>query len=397
MRGMRLAQIFRADPEVVRYAAQISVWGRWFIWLVGIVMLARRPELWYPEELGFLFLSAFLAAVNGVVHHRLLTRRPVTRRWLLALSAIDVMLITANIIVSGRFDNFIFITYYPALAIFAVVFSSLLLVVVWVTATAAAYSLTIFVGGPGLDFGAGQEHVLAARLSVMYLVTVGISLVVGFERSMRIAATKKERQAHRKRVELSQEIHDTTAQTAYMISLGLEGALELAGDENAKLKERIAATAVLSKSVMWELRRPIDMGRILEGDRLSRVLEAYIATFARITSVPAELVQSGQEPPLPEKVKSGLFSIAHNALTNAFWHARAAKVEVGLHFEPSRIRLYVTDDGVGLPADYAERGRGFCGMEKEARNIGGTLIVSSEGLAAGTSITCLVLYPATEM
>ena len=386
----RLEWLFRADPDVVRHAVRVSVWGRWFIWLVGAVMLVRRPELWYPEDIGFVFLNVSLAAINGVVHYRLLTNRPVTWRWMLALSALDIALITANIAVGGRFDNLIFVTYYPALAIFAVAFSSLRLILAWVTATAVAYSLVSVTAGPGLDFEVGQDHVFVGRLSVMYLVAVGISLIVRFERTRRLAAMARERQAHQERIELSQAIHDTTAQTAYMIGLGIEGAMKLAGDANPKLVERLEATAALSKSAMWELRRPIDMGRIFEGRELARVLSAHTATFAKITAVPAEMLQSGQEPPLSTEVRTGLFSIAHNALANAFLHAQAGRVEVRLDFEAGGIRMSVSDDGVGLPEDYAERGRGFSGMETDAERMGGRLIVESGGPDGGTAITCFV-------
>ena len=36
------------------------------------------------------------------------------------------------------------------------------------------------------------------------------------------------------------------------------------------------------------------------------------------------MLQSGTEPPLTVETRARLFSIAHNALTNAFLHARAA-------------------------------------------------------------------------
>ena len=157
----RLERLFRADPDVVRHAVKVSVWGRWFIWLVGAGMLARRPGLWYPEDIGFVFLSVSLAVVNGVVHYRLLTNRPVTWRWMLALGAMDIALITANIAVGGRFDNLIFVTYYPALAIFAVAFSSLRLILAWVTATAVAYSLVSVTAGPGLDIRSGPGPCVA--------------------------------------------------------------------------------------------------------------------------------------------------------------------------------------------------------------------------------------------
>ena len=54
------------------------------------------------------------------------------------------------------------------------------------------------------------------------------------------------------------------------------------------------------------------------------------------------------------------------ALAYAFLHAQATRVEVRLEFEVDAIRLSVSDDGIGLPENYAERGRGFSGMEKDA-------------------------------
>ena len=388
--GNRLERIVQIDPDVARHAVRVSVWGRWFIWLVGVAMLVRRPDLWYPDNIELALVNVLLAVVNGFVHYWLWTNRPVTWFWVLVLCGIDMALISGNIAVNGRFEGYFFVAYYPALAIFAVVFSSLWLVLAWVTVTAVAYCIVSVVAGPGVDFASAQEHTLAARLSVMYLVAVGVSIIVRFERSRRRDAMDRERRAHQERIGLSQEIHDTTAQTAYMIGLGIEGAMRLAGDSNPALKERLAATAALSRSAMWELRRPIDMGQIFEGRELARVLDAHIATFARIASVPAELVRSGQEPPLTTEVRTGLFSIAHNALTNAFLHAHATRVEVRLDFQAHAIRLSVSDDGVGLPVDYAERGRGFCGMESDAERMGGTLMVNSEKPGGGTTITCLV-------
>ena len=388
--GKTLQWFALADADVVLYAARVTVWGRWFVWLFGAVTLAYRPGLWYPDDFAYVLLNVMLAGLNGALHYRLLTNRPVTWRWMLALSAMDIVLITANIAISGRFDNYIFIAYYPALGAFAVIFTSFRLNMVWVTATAGAHSALSVGVGSGLDLAAGDERVLAARVAGMYLIAVGINLIVRFERIRRRAAMARERQLQRERIELSQAIHDTTAQTAYVIGLGIEGAIKLAGDSHPKLAERLAATAALSRSAMWELRRPIDMGSIFEGRQLARVLGSHTATFARITAVPAEMVQSGDEPELPTEVRTGLFSIAHNALANAFLHARAGRVEVGLDFEAYDIRLSVSDDGVGLPEDYAERGRGFGGMETDAERMGGKLIVESGGPDGGTTITCVV-------
>ena len=388
--GKQLNRLVQADADVVRHAVWISVWGRWFIWLVAVGMLAYRPSLWYPESIEYLFLNVSLATINGVVHFRLLTNRPVTWRWMLALSAMDMALITANTVVSGRFDNYNFIIYYPALSLFAVVFISFWMNLAWTTMVAATHTVVSVVAGSGLDLGTGDEKVLATRLAVLYAMMVGISIITRFERSRWRTSVARERQLRRERIEISQTIHDTSAQTAYMIGLGIHRARELAGESNRELAAALDAAMELSRSAMWEMRGPIDAGHIVEGRELGRVLWSHCATFEKITGVPAEMLQTGAEPALPTETRTRLFSIAHNALTNAFLHARAGRVEVRLDFQAEQVMLSVSDDGVGLPDDYAERGRGFSGMRAEAEMLGGTLAVESAGDGSGTTITCVV-------
>ena len=388
----RLLRAVRADPDVMLYAARVSVWARWLLWLIYAVKLTYRPELWYATDKEYLFLSVPLIAFNGFVHYRLRRDRAVTWRWLLFLSGMDIALITAAVIIGGDFHLFSYVTYYPALALFAVVFASLWLSLAWATMAGAIYAVVSLTVGPGLDFDAGQEKALLARVVAMYAVVASVSLIARFERVRRQESMERERELHRERIELSQAIHDTAAQTAYMIGLGIHKALKLAGGSNEELAATLAATASLSKAAVWELRRPIDEGHLFEGRELGRVLWSHTETFERVSSVPTEMLQSGTEPPLAVETRARLFSIAHNALTNAFLHARAGRVEVKLDFEADCIRLSVSDDGIGLPDDYAERGRGFRGMRADAERLGGRLIVETGGVNGGTTVTCETPY-----
>ena len=385
----------QADPYVVEYAARVSVWGRWFIWLVGVFLLAYRPGFGYPQDIEFLAISALLFMTNGLVHHRLLTHRPVSWRWMLLLSATDIALISFGVVIGGGFRSFIFLAYYPSLAVFAVVFSSRWLTLAWTTTAAVAYVAVCLVAGPGLDLGAGNEKVLVARLAVMYTMVVGIGFITWFERVRWRAAVTGERQLRQERIELSQTINDTTAQTAYMIGLGIHRARNLAGASNQDLMAALDATLELSRSAMWEMRDPIDAGHLLEGRELGRVLWSHCATFEKITGVPTELSQSGTEPSLATETRTRLFSIAHNALTNAFLHARPTRVEVTLSFEADQISLSVSEDGVGLPDGHAQRGRDFNGMRADAERMGGTLTVES-ARGAGTTVTCVVPHETVE-
>ena len=226
----------------------------------------------------------------------------------------------------------------------------------------------------------------------MYGIVVSVGLIARFERVRRQQSAQRERELLQQRIELSQTIHDTAAQTAYLIGLGIHRAIQLAGDASEELTVTLAATASLSKAVIWELRRPIDEGHIFEGRELGRVLWSHTETFAKVTSIPTEMSQSGTEPPLAVETRARLFSIAHNALSNASRHAQAGSVQVRLDFGADIIRLSIADDGVGLPSDFADRGRGFSGMQSDAERLGGRLIVETGGLTGGTTVTCETPY-----
>ena len=378
------------DPEVLRYAAWVSLWARWLVWLAILVELAYRPETWWPDQWYFLLAHAPLVLCNGFLHYWLLSKRRVTWHWLIALSAMDIALITTGLVMAGEFRTINHLVYYPALALVAVIVSSFPFILAWTTVVAAIYTVVSVTQGSGLDMDRLDDKALFARVGAMYAVVIIVGLIVRFERRRRQAAVEREREIQRERGELSQAIHDTVAQTAYMVGLGLDRARKLAGESNGELSATLDATADLSRSVMWELRRPLDGSQVYEGTSLRGMLRSHAETFTTITSIPAEVTVRGVEPALGEDVRSRLFSIAHNALTNAFRHARAERVEVELDFGAESLRLSVSDDGVGLPEDYDRKGYGFAGMTADAEAVGGGLTVESDRQRGGTTVTCTV-------
>ena len=385
-----LTPVTLSEPDVVSYAAWVSLWGRWSVWLLVIFLFAYRPDFWYPELTAALALPILQLLINGLVHYRLRKRRPITQRLLLLVSASDLVQIVFAVVILGGFSTFAYIAFYPALGLFAVLFSSIWATFAWTSLAASIYVVVCVWTGGGLDLGLGQEKVLVARVATMYIVAIGIGMLVRYERLRWQAAVSREQQLRKERIELSQKIHDTTAQTAFMINLGIHRARTLADDSNRELLSALEATSSLSQSAMWEMRGPIDAGHIVEGRELGQVLSSHCATFERITGITTIMSQTGTEPTMPTEIRSRLFSIAHNALTNAYLHASPSRVEVGLSFAAEEISLRVTDDGIGLPDDHARRGRGISGMMEDAVRMGGTLIVNGEHAGCGTTITCVV-------
>jgi signal transduction histidine kinase len=390
----RFSQFFRGaertSPEDLLHAARVLLWVRWFGLTAAFVEIHYRVDYGsLSHVLNTFYCLGFLAA-NGYVQWLIRRRGTVKPSWLFALSALDLAAISFSASLSGGFNSPYFPAYYFAVAVFAYVFTAPRLVLPWTTLVAVIYSVLSFTVEPTLDIAGKEEQHLFYRLLVLYAVAAVVSIIAGLERESRRKGLERERELQRQRIELSQTIHDTTAQWAYMIGLGVEGAMELADETQEELKAKLRLVAELSRSAMWELRHPIDGGQIFRGEALGEVLEAHAATFTVITSVPAELVQHGREPPLSIIDRSLLFSIAHNALTNVIRHANAGEVVIGLDCDGEELRLSVSDDGGGLPEDYEARGHGFRNMRADAGRMGGVLEVESDGDGGGTTVTCVV-------
>ena len=395
----------RFDPDGLRYVAIVSVWVHWLIIATCFFLVFYRPPFGPPMYAAYWLMYLVFVAFNAYLHYRLATGRTITWRWIFAHYVLDAALVSAAAVVGGGFSHyFMHLMYYPVLACFAVFFTSFRLNMAYVTVVAVIYLSISLSVGEGIDLATREEKPLVARIMVMYAVVVAVNVISRFERTRWRAAVERERAAaereraaaerervlQRERVQLSQSIHDTTAQSAYMIGLGIDAAKALAGDSNKELAARLEATSLLSKTSIWQLRHPIDLGGIFDGRELGRTLESHVSTFTAVTSVPAELVREGVEPALPVDVKRLLFSIAHNALTNAFRHAGAGRVLVELDFGEDTLRLSVSDDGIGLPGDYAERGHGFANMGADAGRLGGRLVVEPRGPDGGARVTCVM-------
>jgi len=391
----------RTDPDDMRYGLRISVWVRWFLLVAWLAQFNYRPDFAHPAYVPTMVLAVSLLALNAYLHYRLWSNRPTTWRWALLLSVMDVLTVTAGLVISSsRFQNTFFVLYYPVLATFAAVFTSFRLSFLWVTIVSAGYAALSLLLEPGVNFGIKEEKVLFTRIVVMYAVVAAVNLISRFERIKRIEAVERERELQRERIETSQTIHDTVAQSAYLMGLGLETAMELANSRNGENRDellaKLSATHAISKATMWEIRHPIGAGLIFEGRELGRVLKSHASTFTAITSIPTDFDQSGREPELSAVSKSLLFSIAHNAMTNAYRHSGASRVRLSLGFEEEKLRMAVSDDGVGLPADYEQRGHGCSRMRTDAQRLGGRLEASAYSTGRGTTVSCIIPLDATQ-
>lgn len=100
-----------------------------------------------------------------------------------------------------------------------------------------------------------------------------------------------------------------------------------------------------------------------------------------------------EELPRRKETAIHLYRIAQEALTNAYRHAEASRLEVSLKRDGEFLRLVVRDDGTGIPDkfrkdfDQEAEGLGLASMRHRANLIGGSLRIESDE-EWSTIVTC---------
>ena len=386
-----------ATFEDYRSSQRIAVVVRWFLLFTFLALVNFRSDEAYIH--AFNAMGVALIIVNGYVHWRIFKDRPVTWPYVLILSLIDLSFITVGIGITNRFENTYFNLYYPALLGVALIFRRRIsfAIVAIVAGIYTAMSLTL---EPGVDTTVlfdGDEKLLAVRVGAMFAIVAAANLMTRLELQRRREAVSAERarmeeniqleqkaqaaeqEVQRERIRISHEIHDGAAQTAYVLSLGLETCMQLTKGSAVQLREKLKALHTQSKHALWELRYPVNLGPLFEGRGLGQILDDHLSNFRTITSIPTAFAKKGTERDLPAVTKQRLFSVAHNALTNAYKYAQASKVSVELAYSDRDLELSISDDGVGLDVAGLDSssGHGVRNMRRVAQEMGGSLDMSS--------------------
>jgi hydrogenase/urease accessory protein HupE len=95
-------------------------------------------------------MGEIVAILNGYVHWRILRDRPITWPYVLALSLMDLAMITVGLMMTSRLDNTFFLFYYPALLGVALIFRRRISFVV-AAAVAGIYTIMSVTMEPGVD------------------------------------------------------------------------------------------------------------------------------------------------------------------------------------------------------------------------------------------------------
>jgi signal transduction histidine kinase len=194
---------------------------------------------------------------------------------------------------------------------------------------------------------------------------------------------------------ISREFHDELGQTLSALKIDIIGLERDMSTSDAKCANRIVHMKALIVEALEETRRILAAKgpRILEELSLGSALQWLTAEFSMRTEIPCHSTIEMPKGRYVEIVATTAFRCVQECLTNITRHAAATTVYVTARQTANILNLCIVDNGVGLPADFSERGRfGLLGLRERVQAQGGQLDVESQP-NRGTTIK--ISLPAT--
>ena len=235
----------------------------------------------------------------------------------------------------------------------------------------------------------------ATMRSIAWIMSLGLLVVVGgglwlSVHELRLADAKLTLLARQvvdsqesERAHLSRELHDGTSQTLVSVKLLTEAALERLGSDQTGARTALARAVDRLQDALVEVRRISHRLRPVMLDTLG--LPSALAQLADemwgLSSTRFEMQVDGAPIDLPDAIKTVLFRVTQELLTNIQKHSQASRVDLRLLFSASGVELRVQDNGRGFDAKAIgrdpSRGIGLRNLRERLAAIDGRLELQS--------------------
>ena len=219
--------------------------------------------------------------------------------------------------------------------------------------------------------------------------------------ALRALSERLEQMREDERTRIARELHDelgqllTGAKLDFSATIRRLQELRTPGDVVDKLQAAMGQVEIgiaMVRRIATDLRPPgldhRDLGAAMEHEA------RRVAAKSGLVITVANRVDVAVEP----EIATVAFRVFQEALTNVVRHARARHVYAAAAIRRARrLVLYVSDDGIGMPAAalHGTRSIGLLGMRERARAIGGTIRFTSRQ-GGGTRLLLTLPLPLTQ-
>jgi len=152
------------------------------------------------------------------------------------------------------------------------------------------------------------------------------------------------------RTRIARELHDTLLQSFQAVLMKLHSGVDIIRNRPDEAEKILARAIEQARQAVTEGRDAVQGLRssTIEMNDLSgaiRVLGAELADQSGSNSPKFRVNVEGTPRDLPPIVRDDVYRIAGEAMRNAFQHAQARQIEVGIRYDARQLRLRIRDDG----------------------------------------------------
>jgi signal transduction histidine kinase len=194
------------------------------------------------------------------------------------------------------------------------------------------------------------------------------------------------------RTNIAREIHDELGQQLTGMKMYISWLNKKIPHQEKEIQNKFTATLELIEDTIKSVRKISTDLRpsMLDDLGLLAALEWQSNEFEKRSGISTEFINLTGNKEIPARLKTGLFRIFQESLTNVARHADAKKIVSSLQFDDDKITLTITDDGKGFTVKNIESKKtlGLFGMKERTMEMGGNYEIKSEpGKGTTVSIT----------
>ncbi len=197
------------------------------------------------------------------------------------------------------------------------------------------------------------------------------------------------REEERKR--LAREVHDELGQLASALKIDIDWLGIKVEGLNEMEKNRITHANKTLEVLLTSIRKIASGLRpsVLDDFGLNAAVKAHCEEFERLNVIPC-IFQSGfNDENLAMNVKTELFRIIQESMTNVMRHAKAKDILIKTSEDTENIYLTITDNGIGFDHEKKKNTLGLIGLQERAISLHGRLEIESR-IGKGTIIHAII-------
>lgn len=206
----------------------------------------------------------------------------------------------------------------------------------------------------------------------------------------RIVETQEE-----ERMRIARELHDELGQVLTGLAVGLRGVQT--STDNPELRQQLSLLEEMATQALNDMRHLVNELRpaLLDDIGLSAALRHHVDNFIALTDIETSLTLCKTCDDLHHNIKTTLFRVLQESLTNIARHAQATQAWVDMSCDERQVTLQIKDNGTGFDPVEILGGEthtawGLMGIQERAKLVDGKVEIHSE---AGKGATVIITVP----